>query len=670
MTIPFRQIHLDFHTSEKIPGIGSAWDKRHWQDTLRLGHVNSINVFAVCHHGWSYYDTQVGVRHPHLAVGFDLTRAQLDACHEVGIHTQVYCTVGVSNRVAREHSEWRCINQHGGYHGWSQRPTDPGFHQLCFNTPYLEFVCEQIREIARLFPETDGLWLDIIHKPHCYCPWCMDSMVKLGLDPKNEADVAKHADIVLQNYYRRTLAALREVHPTMLMTQNSGHVTRGDRRFLEHVTHLELESLPTWGWGYDHFPMSAKYCQPTGMEFLGMTGKFHTTWGEFGGFKHPNALRYECAAMLAYGAKCSVGDQLHPDGRLDESTYAIVGAAYAEVEAKEPWCEGSRNVADVGLLSAVALDPDHRVGEDADVGATRLLLEGHLLFDMLDAEMDFSGYKLLLVPDQGRIDAALRAKLAAYLAGGGKLLCTGRSALGGDGQPQFDFGAEIAAESELSLDYILPIPELRPAFVDSPLIMYCQYPRLRITTGTALGEVIEPYFERAWNHFCSHQHAPQRRQGTGHACGVQHGNLLWLPMDICLAYRKWGQVATKDFFLACLRRLLGDAIGLRANLPSTARVTLAAQPAKHRHVLHLLYGNLVQRGGLHHTHKEPMAMEVIEDLTPCCDVKVSLLFDQPVRRVTLEPQGKQIPFKLVDGRLELEVDRFTCHQMVAIEHGE
>ena len=359
MSLPYRQIHLDFHTSEHIPGIGSAWDKKHWQEMLKRGHVNSINVFAACHHGWSYYNTKIGKRHPHLMEGFDLTRTQLDACAEVGIHTQVYCTVGVNNRIACEHSEWRCINQHGTYHGWSQRPTEPGFHQLCFNTPYLDFVCDEIREIARLFPDTDGLWLDIIHKPHCYCPWCITSMVNMGLDPKVEVDVARHADIVLQNYYKRTLAALREVHPTMLLTQNSGNVIRGDRRFLQHVTHLELESLPTWGWGYDHFPMGAKYAQTTGMEFLGMTGKFHTTWGEFGGFKHPNALRYECAAMLAYGAKCSIGDQLHPDGKLDESTYSIIGKAYKEVESKEPWCEGSRNVADVGVLSAQALDPPH-----------------------------------------------------------------------------------------------------------------------------------------------------------------------------------------------------------------------------------------------------------------------------------------------------------------------
>jgi hypothetical protein len=76
--------------------------------------------------------------------------------------------------------------------------------------------------------------------------------------------------------------------------------------------------------------MSAKYTCNLPFDFLGMTGKFHTTWGEFGGYNHPNSLRYECAAMLAYGAKCSVGDQLHPNGTLAPSTYEIIGEAYRE----------------------------------------------------------------------------------------------------------------------------------------------------------------------------------------------------------------------------------------------------------------------------------------------------------------------------------------------------
>ena len=31
----YRQIHVDFHTSEKISGVGSAWDRREWQKALK-----------------------------------------------------------------------------------------------------------------------------------------------------------------------------------------------------------------------------------------------------------------------------------------------------------------------------------------------------------------------------------------------------------------------------------------------------------------------------------------------------------------------------------------------------------------------------------------------------------------------------------------------------------
>jgi hypothetical protein len=55
--MPSRQVHLDFHTSEFIPGIGEKFDKTEWQNTLKSGHINQINIFAKCHHSWSYYPT-------------------------------------------------------------------------------------------------------------------------------------------------------------------------------------------------------------------------------------------------------------------------------------------------------------------------------------------------------------------------------------------------------------------------------------------------------------------------------------------------------------------------------------------------------------------------------------------------------------------------------------
>ena len=60
----YRQIHLDFHTSEHIPAVGAAFDPADFVATLKAAHVNSITIFAKCHHGWSYYPTKVGA--PHL----------------------------------------------------------------------------------------------------------------------------------------------------------------------------------------------------------------------------------------------------------------------------------------------------------------------------------------------------------------------------------------------------------------------------------------------------------------------------------------------------------------------------------------------------------------------------------------------------------------------------
>jgi hypothetical protein len=285
----FRQIHLDFHTSPHIPAIGGEFDKAVWQKTLRDAHVDSVTTFATCHHGWRYYEGQVGAMHPHLT--FDLLRAQFEASKEIDVNVPIYMTAGVNDYAFSQHPEWREISHEGRYAAWNQSPLEPGFKKLCFNTPYLDYLCAQIEEVVTLFPGNDGIFLDIISQGACCCPACMQTMAEKGYDPTREDDRNAHAKEVLLNYYKRTTEAVRHKNPDNPIFHNSGHITIGDRGILPRFSHLELESLPTGGWGYDHFPMSAKYVQTLGLDFLGMTGKFHTTWGEFGGFKHPNALR-------------------------------------------------------------------------------------------------------------------------------------------------------------------------------------------------------------------------------------------------------------------------------------------------------------------------------------------------------------------------------------------
>lgn len=93
--------------------------------------------------------------------------------------------------------------------------------------------------------------------------------------------------------------------PGLPVFHNSGHQRRG-RRDLAHVnSHLELESLPTGGWGYDHFPLSARYAQTLGMEFLGMTGKFHTSQANLAdtSIRTPCALRQRSVSPMVPNAQ-------------------------------------------------------------------------------------------------------------------------------------------------------------------------------------------------------------------------------------------------------------------------------------------------------------------------------------------------------------------------------
>lgn len=679
MTTPlrFRQIHLDFHTSGAIDGIGSRFDKKAFQETLQRAAVNSVSTFATCHHGWSYYDTKVGQRHPGLK--FDLLRAQFDACKEIDINVPIYLTAGVHNVAAEAHPEWREIEPDGSYGGWTKSPLKAGFKGLSFHSPYLDYLCEQVKEVMELFPDANGIFLDIISQGEDCSVWALQHMQAKGLDPLKAEDRLQSRLDGLMKYYQRVTETVRSIDPNMPIFHNSGHVTPGYRDILKFFSHLELESLPTGGWGYDHFPMSAKYAHKLDMEYLGMTGKFHTTWGEFGGYKHPNALRYECSAMLAYGAKCSVGDQLHPVGQLDESTYEIIGEAYREVAEKEAFVAGARNVADVGLLLSGSIRGAESFLKNArelasDTGAGRMLLEAHVLFDVLDAEMDFAPYKLLVLPDDVEVGPELEAKLKAYVADGGKLFLTGDSGIDSERGMLFDVGGEVGELSEYSPDYVLPNPQLRADFVNNPMVMYRKSRRLKVTDGESLGDIFDPYFNRQWDHFCSHQHAPNRPEASSYSCGVRKGNVLYLAHPIFTIYRSYGQVALRQYFEKALASLLADDRSVSVSgLPSTGRVSLMHQATENRYVLHLLYANTINRGGAADLHGgnasgTQQSYEVVEDLLPLHDLEVELKLESVVKSVCLQPTGELIEFTQTDGLLSFRVPKLLCHQMVVLAY--
>lgn len=655
----FRQVHLDFHTSEAITPIGDRFDKKQFQEMLKRGHVDSITVFSKCHHGWAYHPSEANEMHPGLS--FDLLGAQIEAAHEINVKTPVYLSAGLDEKLARRHPEWLIRDKHDRTN-WVEGFLQPGYHQFCMNTTYLDILLGQIREVLSRY-EADGLFLDIVGVRKCYCHSCVESVRREGKDPRDEEAMRRLWEKTYAHYTAKVKETVESVKPGLPIFHNGGHIARGRRDLAFMNTHLELESLPTGGWGYDHFPLSARYAQTLGVDFLGMTGKFHTSWGEFGGYKHPNALRYETALSLAHGARCSIGDQLHPDGLMDTATYELIGQAYREVESKEAWCLKAVNVADVALLSleAAGVHPLARAEgvrpADADAGAVRMLLEGKFLFDVIDKEHDFSAYRVLILPDYVAVDEGLQGKLMNYIRDGGKILATGWSGLDPDGSGYaIDLGVRDLGPNPYRPDYFRPF--FKPGNLgEASFVMYAQGRRIELAGGTELGAREDSYFNRDVFTFCSHQHTPTSRAYGGPAM-VESGSGIYLAWNVFEDYADKGSLILKEAVLYALNRLLPGRT-LQTDLPAQGVVTLQEQKEEKRLVQHLLYASPVRRG---------KNIEVIEDIIPLYGVQTSIRTPRRVKHVYLAPQQQPIPFRVEGQTVSYTVPKLECHQMVVLDY--
>ena len=665
----FRQVHLDFHTNATIPGIGSRFDAKTFGKAFKDAYVDSVTVFSKCHHGVSYHPTKVGKMHPGLQ--FDLLRAQIDALHAEGINAPVYLTATWDELAAFEHPEWRTVSPDGSFPKYrAEYGSGAGWAFLDFSTPYLDYLCAQTEEVMENYPDADGIFMDISFQLPSISSSAQTKMDALGLDWTNAKDRETFTALSVENYFTRVRDAVHKHNSKMPLFFNSGHMRRGLRQhYADYYSHLELESLPTAGWGYEHFPLSARYVDPLGIPFLGMTGKFHTHWGEVGGYKQPEALVYEVGAMLAHGARCSIGDHLHPTARIDQSTMNIIAPAYKWVAEREAWAIDTTNRADIALLSVEAASQPTLVGvpghhEGPDEGAVRVLLEGKFAFDVVDLDSDYSPYRLLILPDAIRVDANLKAKIEKFVAAGARVLLTGRSGIDPETGFAFDVGAKWEGTSaNRGGDFVLPVEPLRAGFVDDPLFMYQPSEKISITSGESLGQVYEPYFDRTPRHFSGHVNAASKPEPNGFAAGSRRGNYTYFAFPIFSCYHQVGAVAMLEVAEKLIAMALGGDRLVTTSLPRAGRVTVRSQAGRNRDVVHLLHATPALRGTTRGAPVQP-----IQDLITLHDINVTVATGADAKAVRLVPSGEALTFAQADGRVAFTVPSLTGHAMVEIAY--
>lgn len=619
----FRQVHLDFHTSPHIPGIGAEFDPEHFVHTLKEAAVDSITCFSRCHHGYIYHETKFPYQHPDLKC--NLLIEQVRACHKADIRVPVYITVGWDHLQSSLHPEWNQIDENGMMIGRKPLTTGWGWYFLDFASPYVDFLEQQTAEICEMLgDELDGVFFDIIHQREVFSRYCMERLSSLGWSPEDKVKQKELCRLLVKELCDRLASVVRRYNKDATIFFNGGHIDRDFRDRLDSFTHLEIESLPSGGWGYMHFPITSRYARTMGLDFLGMTGKFSESWGHFNSYKNEAALEFECFSALAQGGKISVGDQLHPSGKLDRKTYELIGSIFRQVRELEPYCVGARSVAEIAVVNSESYGKAVERMDPRNLGAARILMEGQHQFDYVDLDADLNGYKVLIITDG--IPILDTKPVEDFLANGGKVIVAADSILNERGEVHSVFQSAVTSSQgalPFSPDFLQPIDE------DTAYVMYEKGISITASPGTdILATINEPYFNRTWDHFCSHAHTPvaNRTQKPGIVLGEK---VAVFAHPIFSTYAKHSMSFHRNVVLSVLDRLLPNPL-VKIKGPKSLQATLTKQGD--RHILHLLH---------YVPERRALNFDVIEDRMWIPPLEIEIGF--PVKSARIALSGEALP---------------------------
>lgn len=609
--LPSRQLHLDFHTSELVPEVGADFNEREFASSLAAARVNSINVFAKCHHGYAYYASEIATPHPSMKG--DLLAAMLRACRSLpGFRVNYYYSLARDVLQSRLHPEWLSLDSQG-------KPITDNWPSICLNSPYFDQVLRENREIVAKY-NCDGAFFDITRIPPdgCYCRWCTADRQRLGLTN----DIPRFNQLVIRRVEQALFDLVRQPpHAQASVFFNSRPVLalRGE---LPAFTHLETESR--------HFQTHVRYVRTLTRDYVGMAGDFE-------GPKNDAALEYECFSFVANGAKSCIRDQLKPSGRLDAATCRRIGAVYRKLEALETWTTGCRAVADIGVVVTEAT---------VDQQFTNMLLELHQQFDVLDPDADFALYKVLILPDEIAPNARLIQKIERFLERGGALLSTGRSLLD-EASGRFALsalGVRFKGASRSAGEYPLLKPDAFPGIENASLTLF--------ERGLSV-EVASPDVEVLASYGRPHDRTAAEA-ASDQPLITRNGRVIYIAYPVFRS-AAGGYEVLKRVVGQLIQLLLPRPSVIAPNLPSAARVTMLEQriPGQTRRIVHLLC--------------YPMSGGIIEKPGLLENVQLSVSLPQHPLGVVLVPSEQPLEFKHNEFYTTFTVPRVAGHQAIAFE---
>jgi hypothetical protein len=368
--------------------------------------------------------------------------------------------------------------------------------------------------------------------------------------------------------------------------------------------------------------------------------------------------------MVANGARCNVGDQPPPHGRLDPAVYHVIGKSFERIKRIEPYLEEAAPVAEAVLL--ISGLPTERPLDPVQYGFVKLLLEAQVQYDVMEADGAWERYPLVLLPDQFPVDDALARRLHAYIAKGGAVAASHQSGLIAGSEKSWleQYGFTYAGLSEFKPAYLVPKVNLTGDIPPYEYALYEGASQWRAKAPASIAATLGvPLFQRSGKHYTSHRQSPFDHE-TEFAALARSGRVALFGFPLGLSYYNTGYWIYRRVFRQTVRSLLSPAL-IETDAPSSTEVTLTHQRARadirrpERYLVHIVNYSQSRRTVKH--------ADFYDEPIPLTQVKVRL--NLPLRNVRVRAVEAGVPLeaKQVSGGVEVVAPRVPIHEILSFE---
>ncbi|MBP1994576.1 alpha-amylase family protein [Paenibacillus eucommiae] len=688
----YRRSLVDMHIPDWDERFLSQFDSQEYIRLMKLARVESFYIYATSCVGLANFPAKAGNVHKGLAER-DVIQEITTAANDQGMNVIVYYNIW-SKWAYDHHPEWRVVNAKGqgtADYMWDQ----PGRYGVCcINSPYREFVKEQLEELCNNYT-FDGLWIDMILLPQtiCYCSSCRKryydetgrSELPRTIDWEDPDFVSfqRRREAWLNDFTAMLTQASKQIKPHISMGYNVssysvGWQSGGNVQFFNQNDYLsgDVSSDPlivTYTCKLFH-SSNPKHS----IEF--MTSVVDSNLLEHTIMKSKEYLRTQLYLTISHNAAFGFIDAIDPIGTLNEKTYAIMGQLFSELIPLEPYLDPASDFCqDVAIYtnfeSLVDLRDNTRATKDVDVSvsphfmasltAAKSLINANISFGVINsysmAELD--KYQVIILPDLLVISQEEVETFRSFVEKGGSLYASANtSLLDNEGNRHDDFmlaellGVSYVGKTVENHTYIAPTDKgsfMLPGYSQKyPLTLNSHQHVVRAhESAETLATIVLPEINAANVHqFSSAISSPPEIITTHPAVVANHygaGKSIYAAGPLELMEKE----EQRKSFIQLIKSLLHKPVWFESDAPKPVEITLFHQQENHRFILHAV-----------NIQKELPNIPVDK-----INIRVKLGDKQPTE-VKVLPSNNALPFAHDGQYVEVELPRLDTYLMLVVDY--